>query len=61
MLLTAKEVARDLGVCLSTVYKRINEGELRAIVVGGKKIRRLRIEQKDLDVFKRKHETMKEE
>jgi len=58
-MLTVKEVARELNVSPPTVYRLINEHKLPAIVVSGVKIRKLRVQQKDLDAYIETHRTIK--
>ncbi len=48
MTFTIKEVAADLRITESTVYKLIQSGRLKAFRIGN----RLRIRQEDLDKFK---------
>jgi excisionase family DNA binding protein len=48
MTFTIKEVAADLRVTESTVYKLIQTGRLKAFKIGN----RLRIKELDLDKFK---------
>jgi len=51
-LLSTREVARGLGVCVATVHKIINEGKLRSDLFGA--ARRVRAE--DVDAYKRQRE-----
>jgi len=48
MTFTVKEVAADLRITESTVYKLIQSGRLKAFRIGN----RLRIKELDLDQFK---------
>lgn len=50
MTFTIKEVAADLRITESTVYKLIQSGRLKAFRIGN----RLRVKELDLDEFKDK-------
>ena len=56
-MLTVAEVARRLGISKETVYRLINDGRLQAVVVSGKKLRRMRIEEQELERFIRDNRT----
>lgn len=56
-MLTVVEVAQRLGVAKETVYRLINDGRLHAIVISGKKLRRMRIEEQELERFIRDNRT----
>ena len=56
-MITVAEAANRLGISKETVYRLINDGRLHAIVVSGKKLRRFRIEEQELERFIRDNRT----
>ena len=59
--LTAEQVAKEMQVHISRVYKWIQTGELPAIDIGSGGKHNYRISRADLDDFKRRRRTTQED